>query len=326
MRPFAAKTHHPPGSHQGSQGCSRPRRPSAHRSRDRHWLGPLQHPLPKENSERAHHNQHILMEKGNILPYRPVRGGSSGLIGKGTGQPGLDAESHGRNSPATTVRKQEGRELQGQQERRSKITRVNSKQKAGQATDWGNGLLSPTPSSLMDGAVSGAGQWCGKRGAVPTAAPQHLRLFPTDGGTAQAEGSSKGSALRPPRSPAEPQQARHRFSQTHAVMAGVWGLVRARQPAQKLLSHGLQHRLCPLPQCHRPGVAVTVTRDQEHGQYRPSAEPCPIRLPQPHAPWQPCPSSPSLQQMLVQRNSQQGFLGFLLTSHTISSVSRSNPS
>lgn len=32
------------------------------------------------------------------------------------GQPGLDAESHGRNSPATTVRKQEGRELQGQRE------------------------------------------------------------------------------------------------------------------------------------------------------------------------------------------------------------------
>lgn len=29
------------------------------------------------------------------------------MIGKGTGQPGLDVESHGRNSPATTGRKQE---------------------------------------------------------------------------------------------------------------------------------------------------------------------------------------------------------------------------
>lgn len=47
------------------------------------------------------------------------------MIGKGTGQPGLDAESHGRNSPATTVRKQEGRELQGQREQ-VKITHKNS--------------------------------------------------------------------------------------------------------------------------------------------------------------------------------------------------------
>lgn len=29
-------------------------------------------------------------------------------------------------------------------------------------------------------------------------------------------------------------------------MAGMWGLARAGQAAQRLLSHGLQHRLCPL--------------------------------------------------------------------------------
>lgn len=121
-----------------------------------------------------HTTINILIEKGNILPYRPVRGGSSGLIGKGTGQPRLDAESHGRNSPATTVRKQEGRELQGQQDSRSKITQVNSKQRAGQATDWRNRLLSPTPSSPRDGAVSGEGWWGGKCSTVPTAAPSSM--------------------------------------------------------------------------------------------------------------------------------------------------------
>lgn len=47
MSPFAIQTHHHPGSPQSTQGCSQPRRSSAHRSRDRHWLGPLHHPLPK---------------------------------------------------------------------------------------------------------------------------------------------------------------------------------------------------------------------------------------------------------------------------------------
>lgn len=81
------------------------------------------------------------------------------MIGKGTEQPGLDAESHGRNSPATTARKQEGRELRGQQERRSKITPANPKQEAGQVTGRGNRLHSHTPSSLRDGATSGGGRW-----------------------------------------------------------------------------------------------------------------------------------------------------------------------
>jgi len=192
MSPFAVKTHLPPHSHQGSQGCSHPRRSAAHRSRDRHWLGPLQHPLPKEGSEQAHHNQHILIEKGNILPYRPVRGGSSGVTGKGTGQPGLDAESHGRNSPATTVKKQEGRELQGQQERRSKNTQVNSKQKGVQTIDWGKG--SSLPSLLLRGTEQCLERAGGVANAAlfpqqPPAPPraQHLQLFPTDR-------SGKGSA------------------------------------------------------------------------------------------------------------------------------------
>jgi len=43
------------------------------------------------------------------------------------------------------------------------------------------------------------------------------------------------------------------------------------------------------------------------GSIIPPTEPCPIHLPQPHGPWQPCPSSPSLQQMLLQRSSEQGF-------------------
>lgn len=161
----AAKTHHPPGSHQGSQGCSNPRRSSVHRSRDRHWLGPFQHPLPKENSDQAHHNQHILIEKGNILPYRPVRGGSSGLIGKGTGQPRLDAESHGRNSPATTVRKQEGRELQGQQDSRSKITsKLKTEGRAGHRLEkqapLSHPLFSKRWSSVWRGLVGWQMQHC----------------------------------------------------------------------------------------------------------------------------------------------------------------------
>lgn len=56
-----------------------------------------------------------------------------------------------------------------------------------------------------------------------------------------------GLSLHPSRaarpSPCKPE----RFSQSCAVMAGMWGLARAGQAAQRLLSHGLQQRLCPLP-------------------------------------------------------------------------------
>lgn len=210
------------------------------------------------------------------------------MIGKGTGQPGLDAESHGRNSPATTVRKQEGRALQGQQERSNKQKKNHtSKFKTESRVDKrpGKGAPPSQSSSLMDGAVSGEGQRGGKcfSHSSPPAPwrPQHLQPFPTGRGAARAGRSGEGSASIPRAAQPSPGKPA-RFSQTRAVMAGMWGLVQARQPAEKLLSHGLQHQLYPLPQCHRPSMAVTATWDQE-----PLREPCSIHSHSPTLPGSP---------------------------------------
>lgn len=122
---------------------------------------------------------------------------------------------------------------------------------------------------------------------------QHPSLFPPTGETAEAERSGQGSALHPSRtarpSPCKPE----RFSQSCALMAGMWGLARAGQAAQRLLSHGLQHRLCPL---HSPAPPPHGA-DKDNLGLRAQAGSTPV-------PTTSCsPSRPCLQHMLVHSSS-----------------------
>lgn len=132
-------------------------------------------------------------------------------------------------------------------------------------------------------------------------APRRLRLpslFPPTGETAEAERSGQGSALHPSRaarpSPCKPE----RFSQSCAVMAGMWGLARAGQAAQRLLSHGLQHRLCPL----RSPVPPPRSADKDD----PGLRACLGSIPVPSTSCSP--SGPSLQHMLVHSSSVKSLL------------------
>ena len=168
------------------------------------------------------------------------------------------------------------------------------KRAAGTAGEWGQ-ITSELKSEGREGNA-GRGRvsppsegwlWDSCRlGTVSTTAPSHAAappIAPHCRGTARAWPST---------SPAKPRQAHKRFSQTHTVTAGVWGLARTKQPRQELLSHGLQH--------------------STSFAHFPSANPVPgtrapppfhsTRLLQPLTPWQPNPSSFSLTPMLGQRH------------------------
>lgn len=147
------------------------------------------------------HNQRDLgrerEERGEFVPYRPVGGGSSGVIGKGTGTAGSRRREPWQREPSHHGEEAAGDRAAGTAGERGHRT---GRHRAGA------GGSSPPP-SCSTGWVPGP------------AAPREL-------------------------------------SQSHAGTAGVWGLVRARQPAQERLSHGLQ------PRCgsaHPPSLA-----DRQH--------------------------------------------------------------
>lgn len=144
------------------------------------------------------------------------------MIGKGTGQPGLDAESHGRNSPATTVRKQEGRELQGQQERRSNNKSHRRSQNRWQGRQQTGEPGSSLPASLSEG---GSSVWRGGKCRYSPSSPPASPPAPHQRGNVSA-GSGKGSALRPPAGPRQargvpkPEQSRRRVGTCSHHTAG----------------------------------------------------------------------------------------------------------
>lgn len=113
------------------------------------------------------------------------------MIGKGTGQPGLGAESHGRESPATTGRKQEGRELQGQQENGVKSQGTSStRQGRGHGLGKGAPLLLPP---LRRGPAR-------PRGRCRSRSTRRLRLLPAAGERPSWVPAGPQEALPKPRS------------------------------------------------------------------------------------------------------------------------------
>lgn len=106
-------------------------------------------------------------------------------MAKAAGQPGLGAESHGRESPATTGRKQQGGELWGQQD-----NGVTARGGGLRAPGRGWGLLSP--SLLLCGVGAGPGR---PTGAFPKPRRHGRRV-----GTRLSQAAGAGTAF--PRSPA----------------------------------------------------------------------------------------------------------------------------
>lgn len=195
--------------------------------------------------------------------------------------------------------------------------KITLRTEGGHATEWGNRLLSPTPPSLRDGAVPGEGWWGGTHGAAPTAAPQHLRLFPTDGGPAQAQRSGKGSALRPPRSrvPAGPPEVFPNPS-SHGRHVGT----RSSQAA------GTEAAFPRSPASALPTPPVPAPRHGCSSDLGPRAQAV-LSLQSPALPAAASPV-PACSRCWFRGAQSRAFyfFFFLLISHTISSVSRSNPS
>lgn len=158
------------------------------------------------------------------------------MIGKGTGQPGLDAENHGRNSPATTVRKQEGRELQGQREQ-VKITHENPKREAGRAQ---NGKWAPLSHPLPSEGWLWKGRWGGKHSPAPTTVPQ----LHGDSSTSRCSHRQEKRQRRRGAARAQPSTPPAQPGRVPASPRGFPKAVQSWQACGDSLEPGRQHRGC----------------------------------------------------------------------------------
>lgn len=166
------------------------------------------------------------------------------MIGKGTGQPRLDAESHGRNSPATTVRKQEGRELQGQQEKRSKnhTSELKTEGRTGNRLGKQAPLSHPHFSEGWNSVCRGPVGWqtCHCSHSSPPASPTVPHQRGDSRGGEEGQGLSPPPPAQPSRVPASPPEvfpnpcSHGRHVGTRSSQAAVREAAFPRSPASAL--------------------------------------------------------------------------------------------